>query len=78
MEDLNCTRKIDSMGRITIPIRLREQFGFEIGQEYSFCMHTDPTGAKYLCLRCPQSESSEIKDAINLLEELGYEVTPGY
>ena len=29
--ETNFARKVDSMGRITIPIRLREQVGIELG-----------------------------------------------
>ena len=31
LTETNFARKVDSMGRITIPIRLREQVGIEIG-----------------------------------------------
>lgn len=31
LTETNFARKVDSMGRITIPIRLREQVGIELG-----------------------------------------------
>ena len=36
MEKTKYARKIDSMGRITIPIRLREELGLEIGEIYDY------------------------------------------
>ena len=76
MEALNCTRKIDSMGRITLPIRLREQLGFEIGKEYPFYFYEDSSG-KYLCIKCAVPEDARVVDAIEFLESLGYDVAPG-
>lgn len=73
MEPLNCTRKLDTMGRVMIPIRLREQYGFEIGQEVPFYLHEIGTH-KYLCIPCPGATDSRILDAIDLLEANGYNV----
>ena len=36
MKKTKYARKIDSMGRITIPIRLREELGLEIGEIYDY------------------------------------------
>ena len=76
MEDLHCSRKIDSMGRITLPIRLRERLGFKIGEKYDFYLEDTERG-KYLCIRCPEIKDANVIDAIDMLEELGYEITPG-
>jgi bifunctional DNA-binding transcriptional regulator/antitoxin component of YhaV-PrlF toxin-antitoxin module len=46
-------RKVDAMGRITIPIRLREMTGIKIGDIYEYSIFED--GEKtYLCIECPE------------------------
>ena len=58
MKTLDCSRKLDSMGRITIPIRLREQLGFEIGHEYSYYLFEE-NGMKFLCIKCPDEPRAD-------------------
>lgn len=51
MEKTKYARKVDAMGRITIPIRLREEVGIEIGEIYEyFKLNFD--GKNYLCIEC--------------------------
>jgi len=45
-------RKVDAMGRITIPVKLREQMGIEIGEMYEYSILTID-GKEYLCIDCP-------------------------
>lgn len=45
-------RKVDAMGRITIPVKLREQMGIEIGEMYEYSIF-EIDGKKYLCIECP-------------------------
>lgn len=52
MEKTKYARKVDAMGRITIPIRLREQTGIEIGEVYEYFIF-EINGKKYLCIECP-------------------------
>lgn len=57
MEKTTYARKVDAMGRITIPIRLREEMGIEIGKNYEyFKLNLD--GKEYLCLECPESSKN--------------------
>lgn len=53
MEKTTYARKVDAMGRITIPIRLREEMGIEIGNNYEY-FKFELDGKKYLCLECPE------------------------
>ena len=53
MEKTTYARKVDSMGRITIPIRLREEMGIEIGKNYEY-FKFELDGKKYLCIKCPE------------------------
>jgi len=52
LEKTKFARKVDAMGRITIPIRLREQTGIEIGEMYEYSIY-EINGKKYLCIECP-------------------------
>ena len=52
-EKTKYARKVDAMGRITIPIRLREATGIEIGEVYEYFIFINENGKKYLCIECP-------------------------
>ena len=54
MQQTNYVRKVDAMGRITIPIRLREEMGIEIGKSYEY-FKVNENGKKYLCIKCPET-----------------------
>jgi len=56
MEKTTYARKVDAMGRITIPIRLREEMGIDIGKNYEY-FKFELDGKKYLCIEC--SDPSE-------------------
>ena len=53
MEKTKYARKVDAMGRITTPIRLREQVGIEIGEIYEYSI-LEQDGNTYLCIECPE------------------------
>ena len=53
MEKTKYARKVDAMGRITIPIRLREQVGIKIGEIYEYSIF-EIDGSTYLCIECPE------------------------
>ena len=57
MEDLKCSRKLDTSGRIVIPVRLRDQLGLTIGDEYGFYLH-EIDGNNYLCIKCPNEKKA--------------------
>lgn len=70
MEKTKYARKIDSMGRITIPIRLREELGLEIGEIYDYYT-TMVDGKKFLCIECPGPSQIEIEKAKEILKSAG-------
>ncbi len=72
MNDLNCSRRLDSLGRIVFPKKLRALFGMEEGTEYQFYSHEED-GKTYLCIEVSNAES-EIEKAKALLEKAGYQV----
>lgn len=57
MEDLKCSRKLDTSGRIVIPVRLRDSLGLTIGDEYGFYLH-EIDGNNYLCIKCPNEKKA--------------------
>ena len=71
MQITEFSRKLDTTGRLVIPIRLREAMGLEIGQEYSFYTHEE-NGKKYLCIECPVTQ--KLEEAKALLKKYGYKV----
>ena len=72
MQITEFSRKMDTTGRLVIPIRLRETLGLEIGHEYSFFIHEE-NGKRYLCIECP--ENTALEKAKQFLEEHGYKVS---
>jgi bifunctional DNA-binding transcriptional regulator/antitoxin component of YhaV-PrlF toxin-antitoxin module len=70
------SRKLDTMGRIMIPIKLREQMQMIPGKEYTFST-LEKEGRKYICIDCGEAVSSkELENAIQLLEKSGLTVLP--
>lgn len=57
-----------------LPIRLREQMGLVIGQEYDFYIH-EQDGCKYICIKCPVDMEKELAEARKFLEEHGFSVS---
>ncbi|MCM1217367.1 MAG: division/cell wall cluster transcriptional repressor MraZ [Lachnospiraceae bacterium] len=71
MEETGYSRKLDTMGRIMLPIRLREQLGLIIGHEYDFFMYVEPDGRKFLCIECPSIKKEEIEQARKIVAKFG-------
>ena len=64
MEETRYERRIDSAGRILIPIRLREEVGLEAN---SSCKYVSD-GKLFLCIECPDYDvQKEIEKAKQLL-----------
>lgn len=76
LTETNFARKVDSMGRITIPIRLREQVGIEVGQVYNYSILKDDTGC-YLCIKCPGPNQEMIEAAKEILKQAECYDSPG-
>lgn len=73
MEKTTFSKKIDSVGRIIIPAKLRTQLELNIGDIVEFYIHKQDNKT-YLCFECPNAEKQ--KDAaITMLKNLGYEIT---
>lgn len=71
MIETKYARRLDSSGRLVIPIRLREELGLEIGETYTFYKQ-EIDGETYLCIKCGEDPVTKAK---KLLAEKGYEIT---
>lgn len=72
MLDTKSARRLDSIGRLVIPSKLRAQLSLESGDECEFYIHEEE-GSTYLCIKCPKV-ISELDKAKQLLAAHGYEI----
>lgn len=63
----NVTKKLDSLGRITLPKGLRDRMGLELNQEMEI-FSGEENGVEYILLAKPQGAGSII-DSINKINE---------
>lgn len=54
------SRKLDSLGRIIIPAKLREDLGMQLGQEYEFGVR-QIDGRNYLVIDCGIPDEEYLK-----------------
>ena len=71
MAESTYSRKLDAMGRIMIPVRLRDQLGLITGREYSFEVR-QIDGRNYICIDC--GLNTELEEAMNLVQNAGLKV----
>ena len=70
-EPTEYSRKLDTVGRLVIPSKLRKEMRLELGEEYPFYTCVDEHGQSWLCIPCPGVET-EVDKAKRILEENGY------
>lgn len=70
-EPTEYSRKLDTVGRLVIPSKLRKEMRLELGEEYPFYTCVDEHGQSWLCIPCPGVET-EVDKAKRVLEENGY------
>ena len=71
MAESTYSRKLDSMGRIMIPVRLRDQLGLVTGREYYFEVR-QIDGRNYICIDC--GLNTELEEAMKLVQKSGMKV----
>ena len=64
----NCTRKIDSLGRVSIPKAIRDRLEVGVNEEVEFL-----TMGNYICMKKVKTEN-KYKKIAKLMEELGLEI----
>lgn len=70
----NTTRKIDSLGRVSIPKGMRDRLAINEGDEMEFYLLQTDDGAQYVCLTNHSADNNRFAAAANVLTELGLEV----
>lgn len=75
MELTQWSRKIDKMGRIVLPVRLREQYNLVTGLECPLYTHEDEEGKFYICFQVPPRAVQNYKEALEILKKMGYNVS---
>lgn len=69
----NAFRKIDSLGRVSIPKSLRARLEIKEGEEVEFFTMTED-GKQYICLSTEKQVDPKYTNAVAVLEELGIEI----
>lgn len=72
----NAVRKVDTLGRVSIPKGLRDRLGIDTGDSVEFYVLEDG-GKSYICFNKAggqESANPEYEIAAKVLRELGYEV----
>lgn len=73
MLDTQYSRRLDSLGRLVIPKKLRDTYGIEAEVEYKFYLH-DYKDKKYLCIELPDVKEQEIAHALAVLRSAGIDL----
>lgn len=71
MAESTYSRKLDAMGRIMIPVRLRDQLGLVTGREYSFEVR-QIDGRNYICIDC--GPNSDLEEAMRIVRKAGLRI----
>lgn len=69
METTNCSRKMDSTGRVIVPSSLRTELNLMPGDVCEFFTY-EYEGEIYLCIKCPKA-NNKIEEAKRILREAG-------
>lgn len=70
----NCSRKMDSLGRISIPKSMRDRLQIADGEELEFYMLEDDKGDKYVCMSNHRELFNKYKACAEVLHELGIRI----
>ena len=70
----NTNRKIDSLGRVSIPKSMRERLEIAEGDEMEFYVLVDECGDQYVAMTNHKSGANKYAIAVQVLEELGLDV----
>lgn len=73
MAETTFSRKLDSSGRIMIPVRLRDQMGLIPGREYYFSV-MEKDGRRFICIDCGSVENTSLEEAMKIIQANGLKV----
>lgn len=70
----NTTRKVDSLGRVSIPKSMRDRLNIETNDEVEFYLLNADNGEQFVCLTNHKVANSRYETAAAVLAELGLEI----
>lgn len=70
----NTTRKVDSLGRVSIPKSMRDRLDINTNDEVEFYLLNADDGEQYVCLTNHKFSTNRYEEAAKVLVELGLEV----
>jgi AbrB family looped-hinge helix DNA binding protein len=70
----NTTRKVDTLGRVSIPKGMRDRLNIKDGEEMDFYLLEDDYGNQYVALAKQIEDNNKYIVAANVLRELSLEV----
>jgi len=70
----NTTRKVDTLGRVSIPKGMRDRLDIKDGEEMDFYLLEDDCGNQYVALTKQIEDNNKYIVAANVLKELNLEV----
>lgn len=70
----NTTRKVDSLGRVSIPKSMRDRLDIQTNDEVEFYLLNADNGEQFVCLTNHKSSTNKYETAAQVLEELGIEI----
>jgi AbrB family looped-hinge helix DNA binding protein len=73
----NVSRKLDSLGRISIPKAIRQRLGIEELAEVDFYTMEAEDGTQYICMTDGKASSNKYEQAAHVLNELGIDIPEG-
>lgn len=70
----NTSRKVDSLGRVSIPKSLRDRLVIKTEDMVDFYLLEDDNGDQYVCFSGKKTNNSKYELAAKVLEELGLDI----
>ena len=70
----NTTRKVDSLGRVSIPKSMRDRLNIGTNDEVEFYLLNADNGEQFVCLTNHKIANSRYETAAAVLAELGLEI----
>ena len=70
----NTTRKVDSLGRVSIPKSMRDRLDINVNDEVEFYLLNADNGEQFVCLTNHATNNSRYEIAAQVLTELGIEI----
>ena len=70
----NTSRKVDSLGRVSIPKSMRDRLDINEGDEVEFYLLNADNGEQFVCLTNHRPGSNKYENAAKVLAELGIDI----